>query len=142
MRKDPESPVSPVPASVLSALSAIVEGNEVKRSVHDLRHDGTAYTAEFLSVLALHGYRPATVAAVRVEPGRRAPAFFLEGPTAWFGWVFWEKFSGTKQRKLFGSVVRNAKGDWAIQIPPSRTVTIHVNEDLATEVDADRPSSL
>ena len=67
-----------------------------------------------------------------------APAFYVEDTTAYFGWVFWEKFTSAKRRKLWGSVVRNEKGDWAIQISPTKTTTIYVNEKLKTEMDIER----
>lgn len=125
-----------------SALAAIVEGREVKRSRHALILDGKPCAGAFVEVLTRHGYRPATVASVAVPPGRRVPAFLLDRDTAWFGWVFWEKFTDRKQRKLFGSVVRDARGDWAVQIPPGRPTVIYVNEGLALDMDADRPASL
>jgi hypothetical protein len=124
-----------------SALDAIVLGVEVKRSKHDLRLDGRPCVDEFLAALARHGYRAATVAATAVEPGRRVPAFYLEGTTAWFGWVFWERFTPRKQRKLFGSAARNSAGDWEVQIPPARSVTVYVNPELGADFDPDRPSA-
>lgn len=75
-----------------------------------------------------------------VEPGERAPGFYIDKATAYFGWVFWEKFTQLKLRKLFGSVVRNNKGDWAIQIPPQRKTVIYVNMSLKTEMDIENPS--
>lgn len=122
------------------ALADIVEGRIVKRVKHDLRWESRDLSLEFIDVLRQHGYMPATVARVEVKPGERVPAFFLDDGHAYFGWVFWEKFSQLKLRKLFGSVVRNAKGDWAIQIPEKRTTIIYANPMLRTEMDIENPS--
>jgi hypothetical protein len=127
---------------IRSALAAIVEGRTVKRSRHDLFWKENDLSNEFIRVLQAHGYTPTTVGEVPVHPGQRVPAFYLDGPTAFFGWVFWEKFTGSRQRKLFGSVVRNIKGDWEVQIPPSRHVVVYANTSLVIEMDSERPSSL
>jgi hypothetical protein len=122
------------------ALRAIIEGKEVKRSKHDLEHEGRNLEPLFLEELAQSGYHPTTVAAVRVEPGERVPAFLIEGSVAYFGWVFWERFSARRERKLWGSEVRNDRGDWELQIPPTRAATIFANESLTIEMDIDRPT--
>jgi hypothetical protein len=121
------------------ALADIVDGANVKRAKHELTHEGRDLTGLFLEVLRDHGYVPLTVDAVPVEPGERVPAFLLEGATAYFGWVFWEQFTSWKIRKLWGSVIRNALGDWEIQIPPSRPTTIYANVALKLEMDIDHP---
>ncbi len=95
---------------------------------------------DFLDALQSHGYSPMRVQDAAVEPGERAPGFYIDKATAYFGWVFWEKFTQLKLRKLFGSVVRNNKGDWAIQIPPQRKTVIYVNMSLKTEMDIENPS--
>jgi hypothetical protein len=80
------------------------------------------------------------VREVPVQPGQRVPAFYIDSGTAYFGWIFWEKFSQLRMRKLFGSVVRNEKGDWAIQIPEKRNTVVYANESLMSEMDIDNPS--
>lgn len=121
-------------------LADIVEGKVVKRARHDLHWGARDVSLEFVDVLTEHGYLPTTVAAVPVQPGERVPAFYLENATAFFGWVFWEKFTQLRLRKLFGSVVRNAKGDWAIQISDKRNMVIYANVALKSEMDIDTPS--
>lgn len=121
-------------------LSDIVEGKIVKRARHDLLWETRDLTVEFIEVLAQHGYRPTTVAEVSVKPGERVPAFYLDNATAYFGWVFWEKFTQLRLRKLFGSVIRNAKGDWAIQISDKRDTIIYANSSLKSEMDIENPS--
>ena len=118
----------------------IVEGRIVKRARHNLMWGKKDCTMEFLEVLEEMRYVPMLVRDVDVKPGERVPGFFIDGATAFFGWVFWEKFSQLRLRKLFGSVVRNAKGDWAIQIPEKRTTIVYVNSSLKSEMDIDNPS--
>lgn len=126
---------------IRAALREIVEGRTVKRSVHDLCWGTLDLSGEFIEVLRDGGFLPTTVRDIDVPPGRRVPAFVLQDRTALFGWVFWEKFTPIRQRKLFGSVVRDDKGDWAVQIPPGREVIIYANQDLSVEADQERPSS-
>ncbi|HET6272514.1 MAG TPA: hypothetical protein VFG32_06000 [Bacteroidota bacterium] len=121
-------------------LSDIIEGKIVKRARHELRWDMRDVSMEFVEVLRESGYQPMIVDQANVQPGERMPAFYLENGVAYFGWVFWEKFSQLKLRKLFGSVVRNAKGDWAVQIPPQRKTIIYVNPSLKSEMDIESPS--
>jgi len=128
--------------SLLEALGEIIEGTHVKRARHELRWQGRSLAGLFRTELVRRGFRPLSVAETEVRPGQRAPAFHLEGDTAYFGWVFWEKFSETRSRKLFGSVVRNAKGDWLIQISPRQPAKIYVNLSLTTPMDIDLPSGI
>lgn len=98
--------------------------------------------ALFAEELERRGFSPTSVAAADVEPGQRAPAFYIEGEMAYFGWVFWEKFTATRSRKLFGSVVRNAKGDWLVQISQRQPTRIYVQHSGTIAMDIDRPSGL
>lgn len=121
-------------------LKDIVEGRIVKRAKHHLVWETRDVSLQFIDVLTAEGYLPTIVQNVNVRPGERIPAFFVDSSTAYFGWVFWEKFSQLRLRKLFGSVVRNAKGDWAVQIPEQRKTVIYANPDLKSEMDIENPS--
>lgn len=128
------------PADLHGLFADIIEGRTVKRARHELLWGTRDVTLDFVASLLAHGYASTTVAGVEVRPGERIPAFFIQDGTAWFGWVFWEKFSQLKLRKLFGSVVRNEKGDWAVQIPSQRGSVIYANPALKAEMDIDNPS--
>lgn len=123
----------------LAALDDLVIGRGVRRGRHDVPE---ALTGDFRERLVARGFVPTTVGATQVPIGVRAPAWLYRVPVADFGWVFWELFTETKKRKLFGSTVRNAKGDWAIQIPPGSTETVWVNEREAQAIDASRPQGI
>jgi hypothetical protein len=114
----------------------------VKRGRHDLRVDGEDRSRLFLDALRLEGFQQLRVRDVEIERGERVPAFLVREGQADFGWVFWEKFTEARWRKLFGSVVRNAKGDWAIQLGSGSRERIHVDLAGRVPVDSDRPSSL
>lgn len=118
----------------------IIDGRIVKRAKHELKWDTRDVTFDFIDALTAAGYKQTLVQDVDVQPGERVPAFFIEDGVAYFGWVFWEKFSQLKLRKLFGSVVRNAKGDWAVQISDKRRSVIYANTRLKTEMDIENPS--
>jgi len=126
-------------ATLDAVFDDIITGTGVHRSKHELTLDGKDVTFQFIAALKRHGYFPATVGEVEVQPGERVPAFFIKESTAYFGWVFWEKFTQWKLRKLWGSIVRNAKGDWAIQIPPNKPTAIYANGDLKIEMDIEHP---
>ncbi len=121
-------------------LRDVVDGRIVKRSKHELMWETRDVSLEFVEVLKEAGYTQVIVEDVHVQPGERVPAFFLEDGIAYFGWVFWEKFTQLKLRKLFGSVVRNSKGDWAVQIPDRRKTVLYVNMDLKSDMDIENPS--
>lgn len=132
--------MAPHSVELNEVLSDIIEGKIVKRAKHELRWQARDVSLEFIDALDHHHYVRTTVGQVNIQPGERVPAFYLDGGYAYFGWVFWEKFSQLKLRKLFGSVVRNAKGDWAIQIPEKRNTIIYANLSLKSEMDIETPS--
>jgi hypothetical protein len=127
-------------SKVRLALEDFIRGVEVHRAKLQLTLDGQDLTKEFVQALLKLGYIPAEVRDVGVRPGQRAPAFLIQDATAYFGWVFWEKFTEKKMRKLWGSVIRNEEGDWEIQLPAGRTACIYVNEKARLEMDLDRPA--
>jgi len=116
-------------------LDDIILGRGVKRSIHDLEYDKSILTGLFIERLHLYKFRPITLRNIQIAEGWRAPAFFISGKTAIFGYVFWEIFSDKKKRKLFGSVVKNEKGDWKYILPAGSEQTIFVNMDLQEEFD-------
>lgn len=125
-----------------AACSDIIEGKTVKRAKHELVHDGTVITELFIDSLQSHQFLPITVGEIFVTAGQRVPAFHIEEQTAYFGWVFWEKFSRLRLRKLFGTVVRNRKGDWLIQLPSNSKTIIYADLSQVFEMDIDRPFEL
>ncbi len=127
-------------SNLKEVLGDIIDGKIVKRAKHELKWEGREVSLEFIDVLIQHGYKSTTVDKVEIQPGERAPAFYLDKGVAYFGWVFWEKFSQLKLRKLFGSVIRNREGDWAIQISSKRNTVIYANAALKIEMDIENPS--
>lgn len=121
-------------------LRDIIEGTIVKRSRHELRWDTRDLSLQFIEELKEAGYHQVLVKDIDIQPGERVPAFYIDDGVAYFGWVFWEKFSQLKLRKLFGSVVRNAKGDWAVQISEKRRSVLYANPALKSEMDIENPS--
>lgn len=132
--------MSPSRTQLEEVLTDIIEGRIVKRAKHELLWESRDVSLEFIDVLLQHGYKTTTVAKVEIQPGERVPAFYLDKGFAYFGWVFWEKFSQLKLRKLFGSVIRDSYGDWAIQISAKRNTVIYANTSLKAEMDIENPS--
>ena len=136
----PSSEPSPkILSSIRGAFADIIDGRTVKRSKHELSFEGKDYAEYFIQELGHRGYMPGTVGQLDVQPGERVPAFYLNDGIAYFGWVFWEQFTGWKLRKLWGSVIKNALGDWEIQIPATRKTIIYANPSHKLEMDIDHP---
>jgi hypothetical protein len=123
---------------VRDALGALIRGDGVGRASHSLLFEGEDLTPLFLSLLAAEGYVEARVESIGIEPGERVPAFHINGTTCHFGWVFWEVFQPGRQRKIYGSVEKNRKGDWAIML--GRSARVHANPRRKEAVDSSSPS--
>jgi hypothetical protein len=121
------------------AFKEIIDGRTVKRSKHELTFGGVDVSNVFVDEMDKKNYLPATVGETPCEQGERVPAFYIEELQAYFGWVFWEKFTEGRLRKLFGSIVRNEKGDWSIQLPAGSRKIIYANTALTAEMDIDHP---
>jgi hypothetical protein len=121
------------------AFREIIDGKNVKRSKHELIFGGIDVSNVFIEEMDKKNYVPTKVGEVVCKQGQRVPAFYIEESFAYFGWVFWEKFTELRLRKLFGSVVKNEKGDWIIQISPGSQKTIYANAGQQCEMDIDRP---
>jgi len=127
---------------LLLAFRDLAAGRGVRRGRHDLSVDGRDRSSVFVRALEQEGFQEVTVRDAPVEPGEKAPAFRLRQGQADFGWVFWEKFREGRARKLFGSVVRNARGDWEIQIGVGSPERIYLDPRGKVPVDSDRPSDV
>lgn len=120
----------------ISVLDDLILGNGVKRGRHEVPPE---LAGLFCRRLAALGFVPLTVSEVEIEVGTRVPAWLLRPPLADFGTVFWEVFTQRFKRKLFGSEVRNRKGDWEIQLYPTSKDVLYANPTLAEQYDASRP---
>ncbi|MEX0602578.1 MAG: hypothetical protein WD295_04500 [Bacteroidota bacterium] len=126
------------PTPLQQAFSEFILGTGASRVKLDLRYEGRDVTEDFIATLGHHRFLKTTVADVDIGPGFRVPAFVIDDRVAYFGWVFWEKFTDRKMRKLWGSHIRNAKGDWAMQIPPTKATPIYANTQQVIEMEIDR----
>ncbi|MCL5268713.1 MAG: hypothetical protein M1469_11525 [Bacteroidetes bacterium] len=115
-------------ARIAEAMDEIINGTNVERFVHELEVDGEDISPLFTQRLRAAGFKEMTVGDVDVGFDQRVATFALRGTKAYFGWVFIERFTEKKSRKLFGSAVRNKKGDWAIQIPSNSGEKVFVND--------------
>ena len=123
-------------SAAVSALDDLILGRGVKRGRHTIPPELIGLFPERLAAL---GFVPATVKEIAIEVGTRVPAWLFRPPVADFGTIFWEVFTERAKRKLFGSEVRNAKGDWEIQLYPTHAETLFANPALAETYDAGRP---
>ncbi len=112
-----------------SAFDDIIAGKFVNRNVHGLDYEGLDFTSLFVERLRLNGFVEKCVAEIELGYDERVPAFAIRDMKAYFGWVFVERFSETKSRKLFGSIKRNQKGDWLVLITQKSSERIYVNND-------------
>jgi len=112
----------------------IIAGN-VKRSVHHLIYQDSDYTPLFLSCLKDKSYLPVALKDIQLEIGRRIPGFYIDGSTAFFGHLFWEVFDDRHKRKIWGSVIRNEKGDWKYILSGNSSKEVYLNLNKSQEVD-------
>lgn len=110
-------------------------GGKVKRSVHHLFYQDKDYTSLFIICLKDRSYKPLPLKNVQIEIGRRVPGFFIENSTAYFGHLFWEVFDDRHKRKIWGSVIRNEKGDWKYILPGNSSKEVYINLNKSQEVD-------
>jgi hypothetical protein len=101
----------------------------------ELLYEGKDLVEIFVKKLIDLNFQPKKVNEVNVEIGFRLPAFYIKDKTAYFGWVFWEIFTEMKKRKLFGSAIKNQRGDWEIEITDKSDEVIFVNESKSIEID-------
>jgi hypothetical protein len=101
----------------------------------ELLYEGKDLVEIFVKKLIDLNFQPKKVNEVNVEIGFRVPAFYIKDKTAYFGWVFWEIFTEAKKRKLFGSAIKNQRGDWEIEITDKSDEVIFVNESKSIEID-------
>jgi hypothetical protein len=128
--------MAPPSVDAVAALDDLILGRGVKRGRHTIPAELVSVFAERLAAL---GFAPTTVKEIDISVGTRVPAWLFRPPVADFGTVFWEVFTPRAKRKLFGSEVRNAKGDWEIQLYPTHVDTLFANPALAETYDASRP---
>ena len=121
------------------ALRDLAEGG-IQRSKHGLVLDGDDHSGVFGRILEESGYRPLTIRQMEIPAGVRFPAWVIREGTAHFGHVFLEKFSEGERRALFGSVVRDWRGDWEVILTRASRETVWVNLGQGAPFDEDRPS--
>jgi len=112
----------------------IISGR-VKRSVHRLIYQGRDYSSLFIACLADKSFKPQQLKNVRIEIGRRIPGFYIKDSTAYFGHLFWEVFDARHKRKIWGSVIRNEKGDWKYILPGNSSKEVYLNLNKSQEID-------
>lgn len=134
---DGSAPPGSAQTKIIEAIDEIIGGRNVKRFVHDLHLDDRDLSGLFVERLLNAGFVEATVGDVAVGFDERVAAFLIRNSKAYFGWVFRERFTERKSRKLFGSEARNSKGDWAIQIPfnSREKIFVRYSEKLEMELD-------
>ncbi len=122
-------------SQIEETFNDIILGNGVKRSVHDLVFSQIDYSDLFISCLQHNSFLPTPLKDVELEIGLRYPGFYILNSVAYFGHLFWEVFSNTNKRKIWGSVTRNEKGDWKYILPGNSSKIVCLNKDKAQEID-------
>ena len=107
----------------------------VKRYVHDLVFQKHDYTSLFINCLQDKAYLPRPLKEVQIEVGMRCPGFLVQDSVAYFGYLFWEVFDEKHKRKIWGSVMRNKKGDWKYILSGNSSNVVYLNLNKLQEVD-------
>ena len=116
------------------AFLDIIDGR-VKRYVHELIYQNTDYTSLFINCLESRAYFPRQLKDIKIETGTRIPGFLIKNSVAYFGHLFWEIFDDRHKRKIWGSVIRNNKGDWKYILSGNSSNIIYMNVNKIQEVD-------
>ncbi len=128
------------PKEVHEAFQTLIHGCGVRRGSHELLLDGRDTTPLFAEALIHEGFLPVRVEDIQIVPEERVPAFLIDQGVAHFGWIFWELFTPGRKRKIFGSVTRNEKGDWAIILGRGSRQIVYANPSLREPMDVEHPS--
>jgi len=107
----------------------------VKRSVHNLVYQNNDYTPLFILCLKDKAYLPVSLKSVTLEVGTRIPGFYLDNTMTYFGYLFWEVFDDRHKRKIWGSVIRDKKGDWKYILPGNSSKEVYLNINKIQDVD-------
>jgi hypothetical protein len=113
----------------------IIMGRGVKRSVHDLILDDRDYSDLFKIRLIENGFLPKPLKEIAINIGVRMPGFLIQDSTAYFGHLFWEVFSEMKKRLIWGSVLRNEKGDWKYILSGKGPGIVYINSLKIQDID-------
>ena len=127
-------PRTPLETDLKEIFYDIIAG-QVKRSVHHLIYQGRDYTPLFISCLKDKSYLPLPLKEVQLDVGRRIPGFYMDNSTAFFGHLFWEVFDDRHKRKIWGSIIRNEKGDWKYILPGNSSKEVYLNLNKSQEID-------
>ncbi len=127
-------------SEIVAAITDLIRGDGVRRATHELKIDSKDISSLFLRLLEREGYIRTAVEDIPIRVGERVPAFHVADGVAHFGWVFWEVFSPDRKRKLFGSHLKNTKGDWEIIL--ARRAEVYACIKRKESMDVDQPSSL
>ena len=122
-------------AQITEIFYDIILGNGVKRSVHDLIYKNRDFTNLFIKCLLKKTFKPFLLRNISLEIGVRIPGFYIEQQTAFFGYLFWEVFNDRRKRKIWGSVVRNQKGDWKYILTGNSSKVVYLNMSKIQEID-------
>jgi hypothetical protein len=94
---------------VIEIFDDFILGRNVKRTMHHLRYGEYLMSQPFVDRLRMFQYRPMSLKSVKVEMGKRIPAFYLKEDYAIFGYVFQSARSKAKMQTVFGSVEKDEK---------------------------------
>ena len=120
---------------IVEIFDDIILGNGIKRFVHHLTLNKKDYTELFKSRLVANLFLPKPLNEINIEIGVRLPGFLIRESTAYFGHFFWEVFSASKKRLIWGSVQRNEKGDWKYILSGKSATTVYINTEKKQEID-------
>ena len=112
---------------VIEIFDDFILGRNIKRTMHHLRYDGYLMSKPFIDRLRMFQYQPMNLKSIKVEIGRRIPAFYLKEDYAVFGHVFLNHGSGQHMHPVFASVLKNDKGQSKYIIDGNQNTIVFVN---------------
>jgi hypothetical protein len=112
---------------ILEIFDDFILGRNIKRTMHHLRYDDYLMAKPFIDRLRTYKYQPIKLKSIKIEMGKRIPAFYLKEDYAMFGYVFLATDSGDNEQTIFGSAERDEKGQSKYIIRGNRETVVFVN---------------
>jgi len=122
-------------SKISEVFDDIIQGNGVKRFVHDLIMDDIDYCELFKTRLIRNNFFPKPLKEMSIKVGVRIPGFYIQDSTAYFGHLFWEVFNEQRKRLIWGSVLRNDKGDWKYILSGKSPHIVYLNQAQIQDID-------
>ena len=119
---------------VIDVFDDFILGRSKKRTIHNLRYGKYLMSEPFVDRLRMFQFQPLQLKSIKVEIGKRIPAFYLKDEYAIFGYVFLNTGSGDHMRVIFGSASKNEIGQSKYIIDGKQDTIVFINSNRQEDI--------